>query len=174
MKTPTALNFSALALLLTLSSAAYAQKLDTDSSGLKELAQKLPAVTEVLGNAIQVAQDCGMSSTDMQGTQHAYFTILSTARVINSFRTIGPEIKKMWPTESEFKIAFQRGQTAATKQGRPTSAVCDQVKLKFPLIDEHEEQSSHVLAARLSALKANDDREAEARIKAGHSPLDAP
>jgi hypothetical protein len=146
---------------------------DADPTGLRELASRLPAVAEVLGNAIQVAQSCGMSTTDMQGTQHAYFTILSTASIVASFRTISPEVKKLWPTEKDFKAAFQRGQVAVTSKGRPTDQICEQVKLKFPAIDEHEEQSSRVLQARLRALKTADDQEAEARILAGHAPSDA-
>jgi hypothetical protein len=48
------------------------------------------------------------------------------------------------------------------------------VRLKFPSISEHQEQASHTLAAKLSTLQINDDRTAEARIKAGLSPLDKP
>jgi hypothetical protein len=156
-------------------SAAGAAKSEADDpTGLRELASRLPAVAEVLGNAIQVAQSCGMSATDMQGTQHAYFTILSTASAVASFRTLSPEVKKLWPTEKDFKAAFQRGQAAVTAKGHPADEVCTQVKLKFPVIDEHEEQSAHVLQARLRALKAADDQEAEARISAGHAPSDAP
>ena len=162
--------FLALALFSQL---AGAQQAADDPSGLRELAARLPAVAEVLGNAIQVAQSCGMSASDMQGTQHAYFTILSTASMVASFRTISPEVKKLWPSEKDFKAAFQRGQAAVTAKGRPAADVCDQVKLKFPAIDEHEEQSSRVLQARLRALKAADDQEAEARIRAGHAPSDA-
>lgn len=169
-----------LALLVTVSAAgmsftASAQQGDAaDPSGLKELAEKLPAVTEVIGNAMQVAQYCGLSAMDMQGTQHAYFTILSTATAVASLRSVSPEIKKLWPTEADFRAAYQRGQESARKNGVPTAEVCAQARVKFPTIDEREERASHTLAAKLSTLQINDDRTAEARIKAGLSPLDKP